>query len=748
MSHLRSLPWALALFAAASLPAAAAEPPAAADPQPTFTVEELTEKVRPSIAVITFLGRNGKTEGIGTGFVVDSGGLIATNYHVIGEARPIRVEFADGKRYEVTEVRASDRLLDLAVLKIDAGDLPALPLGDSSALKSGTRVVAVGNPQGLKHSVVTGVVSARREIDDKPMLQLAIPIEQGNSGGPVLDLQGRVHGIVNMKSLVTPNLGFAIEIDALKPLLAKPNPILMERWLTIGALNEKQWTNRFGARWWQRAGRLKVQGFGTGFGGRSLCLWNDQPPQVPFEVTVAVRFEPESGAAGLVFHADDKDRHYGFYPSGGRLRLSRFDGPDVFSWKVLEEVASDHYRPGQWNWLKVRVEKEAIKCFLNDHLVIESDDTGYTSGQVGLAKFRNTAAEFKQFQLGREIPPVQPPEKTIRRVSELVRDLPAEGSDQELTDQLVKEGVYGVRALELKARQMEEAAERLRELAAAVYQKDVQRQLQQVLAADEEKIDLFHAGLLLAKMDNREVDVEAYRQEMEKMADDLKKSLPAGADDSAKLKRLNSFLFEELGFHGSRHDYYNRANSYLNEVLEDREGIPITLSVFYMELGRRIGLRLEGIGLPGHFVVRTVARDGAGQLIDVYEKGKSLTRKEAEQKVQNITGGELLDRHLTPVTKRAIIIRMLRNLMNSQQRGQDEAILPYLDAILVLEPTSVPDRGMRAVLGYQSGRYRQALADVDWILEHAPEGIDRDRVLELRRRIEERLENSQKRPES
>src|ERR1019366_2277804 len=94
---------------------------------------------------------------------------------------------------------------------------------------------------GLEYSVVAGVLSGKRELDGVAMLQLAIPIEQGNSGGPVLDMHGKVVGIVTMKSLVTNNLGFAIPVNALKQLLARPNTITMEQWLTIGALDKSEW---------------------------------------------------------------------------------------------------------------------------------------------------------------------------------------------------------------------------------------------------------------------------------------------------------------------------------------------------------------------------------------------------------------------------------------------------------------------------------------------------------------------------
>ena len=190
----------------------------------------------------------------------------------------------------MTEVYASDRKFDLALIRIAASKLPALSLGDSDALKQGAPVVAIGNPLGLEHSVVQGVVSAKREVEGVEMVQIAIPIEPGNSGGPLLDAKGRVQGILTLKSAVTANLGFAMPVNFLKTLIDKPNPIPMSRWLTIGALNPKEWTTVFGARWSQKAGRILVDGVGQGFGGRSLCLWKKSLADAPFEIAVQCRW--------------------------------------------------------------------------------------------------------------------------------------------------------------------------------------------------------------------------------------------------------------------------------------------------------------------------------------------------------------------------------------------------------------------------------------------------------------------------
>lgn len=701
----------------------------------TSSVEELAKKVRPSIVAITVRGRDGRQEGLGTGFVLSSDGLIATNRHVLGEGRPLRVETADGKSYDVKAVHAADRKLDLAILRIETKGLAPLELGNSDTLRDGQAVVAIGNPQGLRHSVVSGVVSGIRTIEGRPMIQVAIPIEPGNSGSPLLDMHGRVYGILTIKSLVTPNLGFAVAINALKPLLKKPNPVPMSAWLTIGALDREEWQLKFEGQWRQRAGRIIAEGLGRGFGGRSLCLSRRKLPELPYEIAVRVRLGDESGAAGLIFHADGEDKHYGFYPSAGKLRLTRFDGPDVFTWKVLEQKDSQHYRPGEWNTLKVRLEKDRIRCFVNDHLVIESTDDVYTTGQAGLAKFRDTVAEFKHFQIAKEVSTLTAPATAVARVGKTLDSLPKKNTPRAaIIDRLTPEGATGMQVLRERAQQLEEQAKELRRLATAVHERNVLVELKRVLDGKEENIDLLHAALLIARLDNEEVDVDGYRREVERMAERIAARLPKKADDKARLATLGKYLFEERGFHGSRGDYYSRSNSYLSEVIDDREGIPITLSVLYIELGRRLGIGLEGVGLPGHFVVRHVAAKGKGQLIDVYEGGQKLSREEAEKKVRDITERRLRDEDLAAVKKRSIIVRMLQNLLNVAEREKDtDSMLRYLDAIVAVALDAAQHRGMRAVLRHKTGDRDGALQDVDWLLEHQPQGLNVEALRDFRR---------------
>ena len=692
------------------------------------SVADLTTATRDSVVVIKYHGRDGQSKGVGTGFIIASDGLIATNYHVIGEARPISVTLRDGKSFDVVEIHATERLADLAIIRIDAKELPVLPLGDSAAVTQGQPAIVLGNPLGLEHSVVSGVISGTRDIDGLSMLQLAMPIEPGNSGGPVLNMKGEVEGIVSLKSTVTQNLGFAVPINALKPLLEKPNPVPMSRWLTIGALDETQWTTLFGATWRQRAGRIQVKGLGEGFGGRSLCLWHELVSEFPREIAVAVRMEQEDGAAGIVFHADATNKHYGFYPSSGKLRLSRFDGPDVYSWQVLEEKKSDHYKPGEWNWLKVHLDADRFRCYVNDEIVFESSDAVYTRGKVGLAKFR----------IAEEIPSLLPDEALVAKLMEQVRVLPLNRPPpKELVEVFPDDPLAQTLVLEQQAKELEQRAERVRQLAKEIQLHHTHKSLGEEMTKPDHEIDLLKASLLLAKLDNPELDIEAYLTQVERMAGEIAKPFTEVTTEAEKLVALNHYLFQQLGFHGSRTDYYNRSNSYLNEVVDDREGLPITLSVLYIELAHRLDLKIVGVGLPGHFVVRYEPTEGESQLIDVFEGGTVLTKEVAAIRVQQATGRPIAEADLAPQTKLAIITRMLHNLFGVARDAADaEGMLRYVDTLVELNPDVGQERWFRAVLQFQTKRTEEALLDTNWLLDHQPEGVNLDQVRELQSILE------------
>jgi serine protease Do len=710
--------------------------PADSTPPAALSVQELAARAKPSIVVITFAGRDGDRQGLGSGVVVHSDGLIATNLHVIGEARPIKVQLADGRSFDVVSIEATERHHDLAVLKIDAHDLPALPLGNSDELQDGQAVVAIGNPLGLERSVVAGVLSGRREVDGRNMLQLALPIERGNSGGPVLDMSGRVLGLVTIKSLKTENLGFAAPVNQLKPLLAQPNPVPMDKWLTIGVLDPQDWTVLGGGRWRQRAGRLFAEGRGSGLGMRCLALSTVAPPEIPYEVAVTVKFTPSEGAAGLVFHADGGDRHYGFYPSNGELRLSRFEGPDVYAWNVLRQLRTPHLRADGWNTLKVRIEAERFLCYVNDELVIESNDRELKPGRVGLCKFRQTEAEFKQFRIAATIPRTEPDAELLSRVAQATAGLTTTALPSTSVDSLLPEGTAGLDALEREAQRLEQRAGQIRRLAAAVHDRRVREQLAKLIEGTDEQIDLVRGALLIAWADNPELEVDGYVHEVDRIAKRIRARLAESATETDRLAAIKRDLFEEQGFHGSRHDYGHRSNSYLNEVLDDREGLPITLSVLFMEVARRLDVPVIGVGLPGHFVVRHQPKEGVGAILDAFDRGRELSLDDAKAKVAENTDAPWSEKFLEPSSRRMILIRMLRNLFGEAGNAEDvERMLRYVELVLVLQPDSARDRFYRAVLSLQTNRLAQARTDVEWLLANQPEDVSREALEDLARAI-------------
>lgn len=707
------------------------------------SVEDIASEITPSLVKVMQVGREGM-DGLGAGFVISEDGLVATNKHVIGEARRIQVETSDGEKHDVTEVYASDVHLDLAIVRIDKKDLKPLQLGDSSKAKQGVEVVAMGNPEGLAFSVVEGVVSAVRKIDDIPMIQLAMPIERGNSGGPLLDRRGRVLGLLTLKSLKKENLGFAMPVNDLKRLIDKPNPVPMNRWLTIGVLDHRAWKPVMGGQWTQHAGVIKAEQMGEGFGGRALCVsMADKPPPV-FEAAVSVKLDDESGAAGLIFCSDGENRHYGFYPSAGKLRLTRFEGAYVDSWTVLAEIETDAYRRADWNSLRVRVDESRVKCFVNGRQVIDQEDDGLRGGSAGLCKFRLPTAEFRNFRVGADLADRQIAPEVADGIKKSLGEFLAKGTPrQNVIDKLLADPPASRRVVIEQRKSLEQEAAALRDLERELHRSAMARELARQLGKGEEKIDLLRCALLVSKHDNPDIDVEQYHRSFDRLVEELKPDPAFKQGTEGAVKRLNKFLFEDNGFHGSRHDYGSNSNSYINEVLDDREGLPITLSVVYLELASRLGVKnVFGLSLPGQFMVGYRATDAAAvRVLDVFDGGREMTMDEAALEVTD--DGELPAEFLVPAKRKAIVLRMIRNLLRNAQEDENGASgarakaaadsMPYLNLVLAIDPDAMSERFARAVLRDNRGDKTGAREDVGWLLDHAPDTIPPDQLDRLRR---------------
>lgn len=265
------------------------------------------------------------------------------------------------------------------------------------------------------------------------------------------------------------------------------------------------------------------------------------------------------------------------------------------------------------------------------------------------------------------------------------------------------------------------------------------------VAGEDSKIDLARACLLIAEDAYPGLDVERYLGEIERLALRLRGRLPQAGGAEERVVALNQFLFEELGFRGNADEYYDPRNSYLNEVIERRTGIPITLAILYMEVGRKVGLPLEGVSFPGHFLVRLRLRGGV-LVLDPFGGGAPQSEDELRERLQRVipesaTGGvpvaELpLDQFLEPATKRQILARVLRNLKGIyREADKPERLLEVLHRILVLNPEAHADLRDRGLIYLRLEAFRAALNDLAQYLEREPEADDfeevRARVMEL-----------------
>ena len=185
----------------------------------TETLEELAAESTRSVVLIDV--RTASTSRQGSGFIVDPGGRILTNEHVVRDAQSIRVKLSSGDIYDAVQILATDERRDLAILQIAGFKLPALALGDSDSVRIGTPVVLIGSPLGLENTVTTGIVSGRRqESEGFQLLQMSAPASRGSSGGPLMTMDGQVVAIASSQINGGQNLNFALPINYARGLLA------------------------------------------------------------------------------------------------------------------------------------------------------------------------------------------------------------------------------------------------------------------------------------------------------------------------------------------------------------------------------------------------------------------------------------------------------------------------------------------------------------------------------------------------
>ena len=261
---------------------------------------------------------------------------------------------------------------------------------------------------------------------------------------------------------------------------------------------------------------------------------------------------------------------------------------------------------------------------------------------------------------------------------------------------------------------------------------DLYREFRAAVDRPEEAVDLGYAALTISLSVNPHLDIPAYLQRIDQLAREVTDRRDPAGDVYHSLAALNHVLFRQHGFDGNRDDYYDPRNSFLSEVLDRKIGIPITLCVLYMEVARRISVPVEGIGFPGHFLVK--CSDGEEAIfIDPFHRGEIKISEDLGQMLEKLYGRKvaLRPQFLEAVGKKQILKRMLANLKAIYLRNNSVGeALSIFDHLIILDPAGAEEIRDRGSLYLHMGCFRQAREDFDAYLRLAPNAHDAEMVRE------------------
>lgn len=247
------------------------------------------------------------------------------------------------------------------------------------------------------------------------------------------------------------------------------------------------------------------------------------------------------------------------------------------------------------------------------------------------------------------------------------------------------------------------------------------------------QIDLAKAALYIAQEEYPDLDIEAYLNALDVMAAEVEERLPVERYPLRIIKSLNQYFYDDLGYTGNTSDYYDPRNSFLNEVIDRRTGIPITLSLVYLEVARRLDFPMVGINMPGHFLIRPEFQD-AEIFVDAFNRGEILFEQDCQERLAQIYGRPVsLQPSVTePVSPRQLLVRMLTNLkMIYLNRTDLPKALSVVERILLLFPDAPIELRDRGLLYYQLGYKSKASQDLEIYLAMLPNAEDADVIRRL-----------------
>jgi regulator of sirC expression with transglutaminase-like and TPR domain len=248
----------------------------------------------------------------------------------------------------------------------------------------------------------------------------------------------------------------------------------------------------------------------------------------------------------------------------------------------------------------------------------------------------------------------------------------------------------------------------------------------QEIQQPDEYIDLTKAALLIAQEEYPDLDLEEYINALDTMAFELLERLPDERYPMRVIQTINKYLYEDLGFVGNTKSYYDPRNSFLNDVIERRTGIPITLALVYLEVARRIDFPMVGVGMPGHFLIRP-AIDDMDIFVDAFHTGNVMFPQDCQDRLSQIYQQPvtLKPEHLVTVSNKQLLGRMLSNLKYVYLNQQElEKAMGAVERIVLLLPDAILEIRDRGLLSYQLGRFTQAANDLESYLTQLPKAQD------------------------
>lgn len=255
------------------------------------------------------------------------------------------------------------------------------------------------------------------------------------------------------------------------------------------------------------------------------------------------------------------------------------------------------------------------------------------------------------------------------------------------------------------------------------------------------QINLAKAALYIAQEEYPDLEIDDYLNALDTMAVEIKERLPSQQYPLRIIQTINQYLYEDLGFTGNEVNYYDPRNSFLNDVIDRRTGIPITLSLIYLEIAKRLEFPMVGIGMPGHFLIRPDF-DEVGIYVDVFNQGEILFTQDCEAKLSQIYHQpvELHPSFLVPVENRRFLARILTNLKFIYlNEHQDLKALGTIDRLLLLFPDTPIELRDRGLVYYQLKRWRESRQDLKEYLCHRPQAEDAVIIRQILGQIEESL---------